>query len=86
MKYAHYLSHLIKGLQFIISETAAGSKSDSWIPINNVAPASEAGLSTSDSVLGTVRDEDQEKEVQEEKPDSATVINSPQKEYVSQVL
>lgn len=59
-------------------ETPAGSKSDSWVPINNVAPASDTGFSTSDSAIGTVRDADQEKEVQEEKTDSATVTSSPQ--------
>ena len=55
-----------------------------------MTPASEAGLSTSDSILGAVRDEGQEKEVQEEKPDSASgsaaQASSSQKENVSQVV
>lgn len=66
-------------------ETPAGSKSDSWVPINNVSPATDSGLSISDSAIGTLRNvEEEEKEVQEEKTDSATVTTVPQKETVTQ--
>ena len=68
----------------IFTELAAASKSDSWVPINNVAPASDPELSVSDSALGTEK-VDTEKETQEEKPEPTSQTNSPQKESQTQV-
>ena len=68
------------------SEAPTGSKSDSWVPINSVAPASETGLSTSssDSALGAVKDE-VKTESKVKKTESQPVNTSPQKDSTTQV-